>query len=531
MIAPIRDLIERPSPSRDTLDEEAIATRSGLVRTPMPDRVAAIDVGSNSVRVAVVELGEDGQLEVIEEARDAPCLIRDVELHGGFTSASIDRVVAALRSFLAIADATGARPIAVATSATRDASNAGELIERVRDELGLEVRVIDGEEEARLAFLGAVHSLAADDGFVLDVGGGSLEVVRFEARRAAASWTLPLGAVRLTDRFLKSDRPSASELQAMRKFITTQIKGADLPTLGDGEMLVGTGGTIRTLAKIDRARRPYPLSRLHGYDIERDKLRRIVDMLQSRTLAARRSVSGLNEDRAETIVAGAHAVQAVVNALHASAVVVSGQGLREGVAIDAGSGVLPSADGLRRAALRAITAKFAPRLDRLVEQRVAELEALIDATAFVPPIEIAAALEAAARVLDIGRTVDYYRRYRHTETLLLEHGLPGWSHRELALICAIVRQAEREKYDATTYRPLTSSVDMEPIARAAALLAVADEIARRRPPESDPIVWHIEDDQVVTADECLLDWPGDELRPRFKRVFGLELCFDEGARD
>ncbi|MGE3857297.1 MAG: Ppx/GppA phosphatase family protein, partial [Dehalococcoidia bacterium] len=179
----------------------------------MPVPIAAIDVGSNSVRVAVMAVSPHGSLEVIEEARAVPRLIRDVAEHGEFTPETIANLMAVLADFRRLADAAGAEVVAVATSAARDAANGPALVERIRTELGIDLRVISGDEEAGLAFLGATHSLPVTDGVVIDIGGGSMEVVRFQDRRAAQTWTLPLGAVRLTDRFLTSDPLVTSELR------------------------------------------------------------------------------------------------------------------------------------------------------------------------------------------------------------------------------------------------------------------------------------------------------------------------------
>ena len=493
----------------------------------MPVPIAAIDVGSNSVRVAVMSRSDHGSLEVLDEARDVPRLIRDVEEHGKLRPETIEHLMAVLADFRLLAHASGAEIVAVATSAARDASNGPELVERIRRELGIDLRVISGDEEARLAFLGATYTLPVSNGLVLDIGGGSMEVVRFEDRQAVQTWTLPLGAVRLTDRFLTSDPLSTSELRALRTHIQKQITGAKIAPLRDDETLVGTGGTIRNLGKIDRARRAYPLSRLHGYEVARSDLQGVADLVRQGSVSERRSISGLNEDRADTIVAGALVVEAMMNALQARSLTVSGQGLREGMALDASPEALPGLAALRAASVRDAVGRFVPLRWELAERRRALVGALSLAVGFAPDAEFVEVLDAAAAVQDIGRSVDYYNRERHTEFLLLEHGLDGWSHRELALICALVRQGHQEKYTPTVYQPLIATRDHNLVSAAGCLLALSDAIASRRSTDhAAVVVWRREHNRLLIADEQLGRWEPVALATRFKRAFGLELCFE-----
>lgn len=492
----------------------------------MPRPVAAIDVGSNSVRVAIMSLGEHGYLEVLEEARAVPRLIRDVEDYGEFRPETVEHLIEVLADFRRLARTLGADIVAAATSAARDAANGADVVRRVTEELDIPLRVIDGEEEAYLAFLGATYTLPVERGFVVDIGGGSMEIVQFEDRRVVRSWTLPLGAVRLTDRFLKSDPLVTSELRALRQHIAKHIDQAGLPELGEGAVLVGTGGTIRNLGKIHRARQTYPLSLLHGYEVSRDEMRRVTDLVQQRSLAERRSIAGLNEDRADTIVAGALVVDALMAELRAASLLVSGQGLREGMALEATPRDLPSLSELREGALRGAVERFVPTRADLADERLALIRSLTAAVGFDAAPESTEVLEAAAFVQDLGRSVDYYNRERHTEFLLLEHGLAGWSHREVALICAIVRQAHQEKYAPAAYRPLINGRDTEWIGAAATLLALAEAIVNRRGAvHGTALGWRREDEALVITDECLSEWTPEQLIARVRRSFGLALRF------
>jgi exopolyphosphatase/guanosine-5'-triphosphate,3'-diphosphate pyrophosphatase len=488
--------------------------------------VAAIDVGSNSLRVAVIRAGCNGSLEVIEESRAVLRLIRDVQASGRLSERSITNVLDVLRDFQAIArGASAGRTIAVATSAVRDAANSEELVRRVREALGLDLHVVSGTDEARLAFLGSVHSLPVAHGIVVDVGGGSMELVRFEDRQPVAPWTLPLGAVRLTDRFLTSDPPTQQQVRALRKHVLEQIRKADVPPLESGDALVGTGGTIRNLAKVDRAQHAYPLPRLHGYTVTKARLRGASDLLRSRKLTARAAIPGLNEDRADTIVAGALVLQAVFDALKGREIVVSGQGLREGIAFSTCSDLLPPVSTVRDAAVGETLALFAPMHLSASKRRIRILDELQRAVGgeHLPP-DFSNALQTAAALLDVGRSVDYYGRHRYTESILLTHGLSGFTHREQALVCAIIRQAAQERYDPLAYRPLMTNEDRPAIARASAILMAADEIQQRIPPDAPlGIRCSRTADRLEVSMDLPHPWQDAQLLKRFERAFGIGL--------
>ena len=292
-----------------------------------------IDIGSNSARVVVYRRDAAGRLRILAGSRAALRLVRDVDRGRRLSDESIERALRALADFRALAQGAGAvQVMAVATAAMRDAVNGPQLIERVRRELGLPLEVIDGEAEARYGFLGAIQGLPVDDGQLFDLGGGSMQVTRFRERRLVRSWSMPLGSLRLSSAFLARDPPARSELGRLRRHVDKLLQAAGLPDLRAGEALVGTGGTVRNLAKIDARARGYPIRRVHGYRIERRRLREIVARLATTRAKRRDSIPGLSAERSDSIVGGALAVEMLAEALGADGILISGQGVREGLA-------------------------------------------------------------------------------------------------------------------------------------------------------------------------------------------------------
>jgi exopolyphosphatase/guanosine-5'-triphosphate,3'-diphosphate pyrophosphatase len=394
--------------------------------------IAVVDLGSNSGRVSVFRPTSLGHLEILADARAPLRLAHDINEQGRIGDEAIERIIDAVRDFLAVASGAGAaRIVAAATSAIREAENGSEVVDRIEAETGLRVDVVEGDREAAYAFHGAVHGLAVEDGLLFDVGGGSMELSRFVDRGMVRAWTLPLGSLRLSDRFVTTDPPSDEEISTLRKFVRETLEDAGLPSLGPDERLVGTGGTVRNLARVDERRHRHFIPHLHGYTLPGDRLAQVTGLLLARKAAKRRSTPGLNADRVDSIVGGAVAVEGLVEHVGASDVLVSAQGLREGAALAAlGYGVMdPSA--VRGASLAALAERFTT-WDQDRARRRAEIAERLRET-LVPDAtgDDREALAEAATVLDIGRALDYYDRFEEAATVLLGADLAGYSHRHL----------------------------------------------------------------------------------------------------
>jgi exopolyphosphatase/guanosine-5'-triphosphate,3'-diphosphate pyrophosphatase len=490
--------------------------------------LAVIDIGSNSGRVAVLALTEDGHLEMLSDARTSLHLIDDVAADGRLSEAAIERVVRTVRDYLCIAaTARAERTVAVATAAVREASNRAELAARILEATGVTLEIIDGAKEAHYALVGAVHGLAVEDGMLVDIGGGSLEISRFRGREAVSAWSLPLGAGRLTRQFLASDPPRPAEVRALRDHVASSLREVGVPTIEPAEQLVGTGGTIRNLAKIHRAQISYPIPRMHGYVLEREHLRRVVDLLVAAPLARRDAIPGLSRDRADTVTGGGLAVLAVLDVIQARSVTVSGQGLREGVAL-AHTTVLPSAAAARRASVTALVSRFTTWDAHRAGRRRRVAATLLDALLPHVDAELRDTLDHAALILDVGRSVDYYQRWEHAAAIVVAADLRGFSHRRIALLASTIAGAGAGRPNLRAYAPVLSRNDRRPVEQLSVILAIADQVERRAAgPEAVPQVRLR--DRRRTVELRLQDcdgWQPSDLARRFQRVFNRVLVID-----
>lgn len=493
--------------------------------------VAVIDIGSNSGRVVVYRRDAAGRLRIVASSRAALRLVRDVDLRHRLGREAIERALAALADFRAIALGAGAtRIVGVATAAMRDASNGPALLERVRRELGLELDVIDGDAEARYGFLGGIQGLPVDDGMLFDMGGGSMQVSCFARRRLSRSWSLPLGSLRLSSAFLAKDPPARGELRRLRRHVARLIGAAGVPSLRGG-VLVGTGGTVRNLAKMDARARRYPVARVHGYRLEWNRLGDLVALL-ARTRSARRdAIPGLSRERGDSIVGGALAIEALMETVGAREILISGQGVREGLAASLfGSGIEP-AERVRAAAVASLALRFDGWRADAAERRAGVAGTLFAALDPGGSAELSEALRHAARILDIGRSMDFFDRHRHAADIVRAAEMDGFSHRGVALLAAILLAARPRELDFGEFAPLLAKADRKPVARAGVLLALADDIEERcRPGSAIAVRVSLDARRALLSVPEMLAWRPRGLDERFEGAFGRSLRVAAGTR-
>ena len=488
-------------------------------------RVAVIDIGSNSGRVVVLQIAERGALEVIDELRAPLRLARTLDHDGRLTNQAFETTLDAMGDFVALARGQGAEEIrAVGTFAMREAKNGGVLAELIRERFGVAVEIVDGYREARFGFVGAAYGLDVNDGLSVDIGGGSLQIVRFRDRAPDYAWTFSFGALRLTDGFLPNDPPKNGEVRALRKHVREALREAGVPRLGEGEALVGTGGTIRNLAKIDLRREQYPLTRLHGYEVSRDGVKRLTRLLARLDSPRRAAIPGLNSSRADSIVAGAVAVDEVMEFMGASRLHVSGQGLREGVLRGMVSEALPAPDVVRAASIRALCRAFSRWNQPHAERRAQLAVSLFDTLAPAGDPVLREALEHAAQVIDVGATIDVYNRHARAADVVVDSDLQGFSHRMLVAVASLLILAERPGTSLKAYRPISDALSSDELAATAAILDLADQVERRSPPDA------LGETRVVMNEEALEIhapvsrwWRGQECEARFQSAFAREL--------
>ncbi len=297
-----------------------------------PQRYATIDVGTNSVLLLVAERAADGSFRAVDERMEITRLGRGVDGTKRLDPAAIEETVAAVRSFAAAARAAGAEELVVtATSAARDATNGALFFEAAKEASGVTVEVISGDTEAALAYESAHRDFghAGDSLAVVDIGGGSTELVYGTGDTVIFRRSFDVGAVRLTERWLHGDPPGGEELLQLRRDLAATL--AEAPRPPPGATLVGIAGTVTTLVAIHLGLDSYDGAQVHGRSLTAGEVRDLAQRLGAMRLAERKKLPGLPPKRADVIVAGAEILAAVLEKMGFAAVVASDRGVRWGM--------------------------------------------------------------------------------------------------------------------------------------------------------------------------------------------------------
>jgi exopolyphosphatase/guanosine-5'-triphosphate,3'-diphosphate pyrophosphatase len=448
-------------------------------------RIAAIDIGSNSVRQIVADVTSDGGITVVDEMKAAPRLGADLDVTGVLGTAAMERAAEAVGRMATLARQLGASRIeAVATSAVRDAENGAHFVARVRQEAGLDLRIIDGAGEARLSWLSALahFDVGAGRTVVMDIGGGSLELSLAADGVLDDLVSLPFGALRLTERYLR-DGASPRALVKLRRDVRDSLKDVLPRRDWRGAQVIGSGGTFTNLAGIHLARRGMLVARtVHATAVPQADVEHILDALASMSPDERARVPGLNPERADIIVAGIAVAAEVLTRLEARAVQVSRYGIREGLLLELAR-VTPAIADPGEARQRSVR-EFAERCHyeeghaTQVRRLALRLFDAIGARIGCTPAE-RQTLADAALLHDVGYHISYERHHKHSYHLVLHAELLGIAPDEQVVIANVARY-HRGGAPKRKHRNF-SGLDKElrdRIVRLSAILRVADGFDR-----------------------------------------------------
>jgi exopolyphosphatase/guanosine-5'-triphosphate,3'-diphosphate pyrophosphatase len=300
-------------------------------------RVAVVDIGTNSTRLLIGDVEETGVVEV-ERRTTVTNMGRGVDHSGIICSDAVDDVCTVVGDYKARYEEMGAERVsAIATSAVRDAVNGDAFIAELRERFGLDARLLTGNEEANLTYLGATsHRPAGDSTLVFDIGGGSTELIVGSGKKVGFHTSLQAGTIRQSERHLTRDPPDPHELEDLAADIRNQIDRAIAAQAQvEPSRAIAVAGTPTSLAAIDQALEPYDPGRVHGYRLGLKRVQRMLSRLSSLPLAERLRVPGLHPGRAPTIVAGTVILVQVMRAFNVKEVEVSELDILHGTALSA----------------------------------------------------------------------------------------------------------------------------------------------------------------------------------------------------
>jgi len=453
-------------------------------------RLAAIDVGTNTIRLTVAEVQDDGTYRILDEEREMVRLGEKLDRTGRLSDEAVERALAAIGKMKAIADGFEVTELrAIATSAVREAANGRAFIREVfrRHKVGIDV--ISGEEEAQLAFRSAARhfNLEGRSTAVVDIGGGSVEVILSAGMAIDQVHSLPLGAVRVTERLVRSDPLREKHWKLMQKEIDRGIRSAIGRPSHRAEIMVGSGGSFTALAHMAKWQREGRHGSVQGYVLTPAEVIHLLDRLREASLEVRRQIPGLSPDRADIIVAGATVIARLVKRLGTQQILVNERGIRDGLLL-AMISELPGRQAipqLPQPGDRMEWARLFARKCRANErhcEHVAKLALQIFdgiRTRYGLPASGRDVLQAAALLHDIGYLISHSKHHKHTYHLIMHGDLPAFSPHEVELIANVARY-HRRAFPKKSHENLEriSREDRRLISRLSGVLRIADGLDR-----------------------------------------------------
>ncbi len=463
-------------------------------------RLAAIDIGTNSVRCIIVETDNSGRFRVLDDEKATVRLGEGIAREGAISQGGWQRTMEALSRMKKIIDGYGVIGIeAVATSAVRQAANGAAFVKAVAEDIGVIIDIISGEEEAELAVLSALHNFDMEGTryALIDIGGGSVEVVTALGSHIDEIYSLDLGAVVLTERFITTDPVDQKEYLRLRRHIRKSLKVALSLEEIQVQSLLGSGGTMTSIAAMVMAMRKEEFGSVHGYEVFRSEVVHLLAMLLRKDLKERKALPGLHPDRADIIIAGVAVVDELMALFKANLLKINERGIREGLILKGLNrhnllGAEKTARNWRDAAL-----EFARSChhDETHALQVARLSLTIFAPLAIPfgfGEKERQILEAAALLHDVGYFISYSGHHKHTYHLVRHADLFGFTPREREIIAQIARYHRKSlpKRKHETFARLDPQ-DQLLIRRLGGILRLADGLDRRR-------------NAVVTSLDCTL---------------------------
>ena len=506
-------------------------------------RIAAVDVGSNSIHMVVAQVEADGRFRVLDRAKEMVRLGKRTLSKGRLSPQAIDAGVRTLAAFRTLAERQGVTRItAVATSAVREAANGGDFIKKVEDDIGLRVKVIPGREEARLIYLGVRHAvdLSGKPTLIVDIGGGSAEFILIERGEPVSLESHKIGVARLSERFFSADPPEPEEIEALEAYLGDQLD----PMLGEFRRhgvrrLVGTSGTLLNLVAIAGHQRGEPPDlHLNNFAVSGAEISKVRRVLAKTPRDDRLRIKGLDAKRADLIVAGAVLADYVLTRVGAKQLVACTWALREGVLLDFIARHRKGIEESERygAPRGRSVARLARHLGETGEhgRRIARLALrLFDQLEGDLKVEHAARelLEDAALLHDVGHHIDHQNHHRHSYYLITNGELLGFHREELEIIGLVARYHRKSPPKASDpeYRALPQKA-RHTVRALSAILRVADAFDRSHYGVVRDVTVNRRGDRVTlqlttTGDAQLELWEAQQRVGLLEEVLGLDVEF------
>lgn len=500
------------------------------------ERIAVIDLGSNSVRMVLANVLEGGYFVVFDELKETVRLGQDMDKDSFLKPARIDQAIKTLKMFRKLCDANSVdKIIAVATNAVRRAKNQRSFLEEVYSVCGFKLTVLSQEEEATRIYQGVINSLDIPKGVIVDISGTSTQLIQYNRRNILNYINLPFGSMTLTDLFHDETLKPEQQADQIERFINDQLNNIEwLRSVEPDYQFIGVGGIFRNIGRISRMLRRYSLDIAHNYVIQREEFCNIYNMIKVLDIDKRKKIRGLSSARADIFVSALAAIKGVFNLIPFTQMTISGCGLREGLIFNYAVPTTqekPITDILGYSISTLIkyfdeNRTHSEHVYNLAVQLYKQLRVLHKL-----PRQYIKILRIAAMLHDTGMRIKFYDHHKHSFYVIINSNIYGASHRELVLAAFVANAHRRDSFQPSEwakYKDIVLEEDLYAVRKLGVLLSIAESLDRSMSSSVKTLTCDVLGDSVIMKAEvegdCSLEIK-DALTcaPEFARAFQKNL--------
>lgn len=472
------------------------------------NNIAIIDLGSNSARLVLAHVVNDGYFVVYDELSESVRLAQDMERDGYLKQARIAQAVKTLKMFRKLCDANNVDKIyAFATTAVRKAKNQRSFLEEVNTVCGFKMDVLTEEQEATQIYYGVINSLEIPKGLIMDISGSSIQLIQYNRRVILNRISLPIGTMTLSSLFNENTTP-LQQAQMIETYMRDQFAAVEwLKTLDPEYKLIGVGGSFRNLANIVQRIEKYPLAMVHNYHIASETFDRVYDMVKVLDVEKRSKIKGLSAQRADIFCAALSCIKSLLDSADFDEIVISGSGIREGFMFNHAVPTTlekPITDILgysmyTRLHYCGLNIAHAEHVCNLAIQLYKQLRVLHKL-----PRQYVRVLRIAALMHETGGQISFYNNYKHSNYSIMNSNLYGVSHRDLVLAAFVVRSHSLDDMsyaEWNKYADVVQEEDFVAVMRLAVILRIADSLDRSMSGSVKSITCDVLGDSVIMKTE------------------------------
>ncbi len=497
-------------------------------------KIAIMDVGSNNARLILVYIYDNGSYRIADQLKEPVRLISDMGHDNIIKPRRIQQLIKTINMFKRLCAANDVDEIyACCTAAVNRAANQRSFLDEVYATTQIELEVLSGEKEATLVYQGVINTMDIDSGVIMDIGGGTTQLVHFEKRSIKNLACLPFGTVTLTELFGLADKVKQEQIDAIEDFYRQQLEEVPWLSTVQGLPLIGVGGSFRNLGKIMRMKSKRDIGTLHNYNIRAKEIDALYENMCRLDLDRRMKIKGLSNERADIFLAAFSAIKTTVNYIGCTDIFISCSGLREGIMfqqIDPQLAVKPVQHVLDYSLANVLGlfqeniahANNVAKLSLLMFEQLRQLHKL--------PNSYMRIIKTAATLHDIGTTIKYHDHHKHSFYLILNSNIYGLSHREhlMSAFVALAHRKDDVKKECQRYSDMITADDVAIIYKLAVLVRIAESFDRAMANVVESVSCDILGDSVImktqaTTDASLEIKDAHTCGDMFKRAYGKNL--------